>query len=37
MLKVKWKEYDDPADETWEPEEGLLYAACLDRLCYLGL
>lgn len=25
MLNVKWKGYDDPADQTLEPEEGLLY------------
>lgn len=25
MLQVKWKGYDDPADQTLEPEENLLY------------
>jgi chromobox protein 1 len=25
MLTVKWKGYDDPADQTLEPEDGLLY------------
>jgi hypothetical protein len=28
MLNVKWKGYDDPADQTLEPEEGLLYEDC---------
>ncbi|EED23086.1 conserved hypothetical protein [Talaromyces stipitatus ATCC 10500] len=27
MLNVKWKGYDDPADQTLEPEEGLLEGA----------
>ena len=25
LLQVKWKGYDDPADQTMEPEENLLY------------
>ena len=24
MLLVKWKDYEDPADRTYEPEENLL-------------
>lgn len=28
MLNVKWKGYDDPSDQTLEPEEGLLYEDC---------
>lgn len=31
MLNVKWKGYDDPADQTLEPEEGLLYVPNLAR------
>lgn len=26
LLQVKWKGYDDPSDQTLEPEENLLYA-----------
>lgn len=28
LLQVKWKGYDDPADQTMEPEDNLLYVTC---------
>jgi hypothetical protein len=29
LLQVKWKDYEDPSDITWEPERVL---RCVDRM-----
>lgn len=35
MFQVKWKGYDDPKDQTLEPEENLLYGYPVLKLATL--